>query len=159
MFFYQFQCITIVIIIILKIFFLYLFIRERGREEERQRNMDQLPLAHPTGNLVDNPGLCPDQELNQQTDRLRDKAHPTELHQSGQIYCIIIIIIKNVYRHYRDCSNFFYPHPRTCPLILERREGAGRERERPIYAREKQSSATSRMLPDQGPTTQLRHVT
>ena len=61
------------------------------REKERERNIDvwekyqsvasQMP---PTGDLVGNPGMCPDWESNQQSFSLQDITQPTELHQSGQ---------------------------------------------------------------------------
>ena len=48
--------------------FIYLFLeRRKGTEKERKRNINALlPLAHPTtGDLVYNPGMCPDWESNQ----------------------------------------------------------------------------------------------
>ena len=50
--------------------FIYLFL-ERGKEREKEIekhrcNISWLPLARPQlGNLVRNPGVCPDWELNQ----------------------------------------------------------------------------------------------
>ena len=42
---------------------LFIF-RERGREEERERNIHQsgASCTPPTGDLAQNPGMCPDQE-------------------------------------------------------------------------------------------------
>ena len=46
----------------------------------RERNTDGLPLAHaPTSN----PGVCPDQETDQQPSALWDDTQPTELRWSG----------------------------------------------------------------------------
>ena len=49
--------------------FIYLFL-EKGEEREKERERDfsvrekDCSVASPTGNLVGNPGLCPDQESN-----------------------------------------------------------------------------------------------
>ena len=49
----------------LKRFYLFI-IRGEGREKERERNISVwLPLVPPTGDLADNPGMCPDWESNQ----------------------------------------------------------------------------------------------
>ena len=47
----------------------------------------------------------------------------------------------------------YYPHLKTCPLILERERGREGEREG-----EKHPSFDSHMCPDQGPNMQPRHV-
>ena len=55
---------------------LYLFFREKGKKGERERIMDMkhgcarhtsivAPCTPPAGDLVRNPGMCPDQEPNQ----------------------------------------------------------------------------------------------
>ena len=64
-------------------FKIYLFIfRERGREGEREREKDTwIPHTH-------NPGMCPDQESNQQPFALQDDAQPTEPHRSKPIHPI-----------------------------------------------------------------------
>ena len=42
-------------------------------------NIDWLPLAHPPADdLAHNPGMCPDQESNQQPFGLQDDAQTTE---------------------------------------------------------------------------------
>ena len=62
----------------LKILFIF---RERGREGEKHPSV----TSHkpPTGDLADNPGMCPDRELNRRPFGFRDNAQPTEPHQSG----------------------------------------------------------------------------
>ena len=57
-----------------------------GREGEREGEKHPLVAScmPPTGGLVHNPGLCPDQESNWQPFSLWDDAQPTEPHQSGQ---------------------------------------------------------------------------
>ena len=65
--------------------FIYLFIFERGegKEIERERN-DRLSLMCTlTGDLAQNLGMCPDQELNRQPFVLVDDVQTTELHWSG----------------------------------------------------------------------------
>ena len=47
--------------------FISLFVREKGREGEREGEKHQCLVAShapPTGDLVHNPGMCPDWELN-----------------------------------------------------------------------------------------------
>ena len=68
----------------------YLFILERGgrKEKERERNMcernrDQLPLSPPNGDLVCNPGMCPNWESNQRPFSLQAGTQSTEPHQPG----------------------------------------------------------------------------
>ena len=53
---------------------------------------------------------------------------------------------------------FFYPHPRTCLLILERGEGREKERERNLNVSERHRLAASQIRPDQGPNPQPRRV-
>ena len=65
--------------------FIYLFIFEtgEGKEIERERN-DRLSLMCTlTGDLAQNLGMCPDQELNRQLFALQVDNHPTEPHWSG----------------------------------------------------------------------------
>ena len=72
--------------------FIYLFLeRGEGREKERERSINvgeihQLVAFHmpPTGNLAHNPGMCPDQELNQRPFILWDDAQLAEPHWSGR---------------------------------------------------------------------------
>ena len=63
---------------------LFIF-RERGREEERERNIHQsvASCTPPTGDLAQNPGMCPDWESNGFPLGLWDNAQPTEPQQSG----------------------------------------------------------------------------
>ena len=71
-----------------KDFIYFLFCRERRREGERQRNSNawekhrSVGSSHmpPGGALACNPGICPDQELNQRPLSLRDDTQPTEPH-------------------------------------------------------------------------------
>ena len=73
--------------------FMYLFLeRDEGREKERKRNIyvqcvREAWLVSPgmpsSGDLAWNPGMCPDQESNQQPASLLDGAQLTEIHQSG----------------------------------------------------------------------------
>ena len=49
-----------------------------------------------TGDLVCNPGMCPDRESNQRPFALWDGAQPTEPHQSGLNYIIFFTIWKSV---------------------------------------------------------------
>ena len=69
---------------------IYLFIfRERGREGKREK--DQCAVASrvpPTGDLVRNPGMCPDWVSNQQTFGSQAGAQSTEPHQSG-LFCFL----------------------------------------------------------------------
>ena len=66
-------------------YFIYLFLeRGEGREKEKERNINQLPLKCVlTGDQTQNPGMCPDQELNWWPFSLRDSTQPIEPHQSG----------------------------------------------------------------------------
>ena len=78
------------------IFYLFIF-RERGRErnidvrEKHQLVASRLP---PTRDLVCNPGMYPDWELNRQPFGLQDSAQPTELHQSGLCCCCCCWFLK-----------------------------------------------------------------
>ena len=79
----------------LKILFIYLFSkRGGGREKERERNSNVwLPLTWPpAGNVVHNPGICPDWELNQGPFGSQTCTQPTELHQPGQWQEIVLIL-------------------------------------------------------------------
>ena len=48
-----------------------------------ERNINQLPLALPAGDLARNPGMCSDQESNQQAFGSQVNAQSTEPHQPG----------------------------------------------------------------------------
>ena len=68
-----------------KRFYLFIF-RQRGREGEREGQKDQCVVASPTpptGDLVHNPGMCPDWESNQQPFGSQASAQSTEPHQPG----------------------------------------------------------------------------
>ena len=52
----------------------------------------------------------------------------------------------------------FYPHPRTCSMVLERGKGREGERERSINMREKHQLLASCTHPNQGPNPKPRHV-
>ena len=67
----------------LKILFIF---RERGREREREGEKHQCVVAShvpPAGDLVCNPGMCPDWGLNRQPFGSQACAQLTELHQPG----------------------------------------------------------------------------
>ena len=66
---------------------LFIYFLQRGREKERERNICVwLPLVHPIGDLVCNPGKCPDQESNQRPFGSHASAQSTEPHQPGLQY-------------------------------------------------------------------------
>ena len=74
-------------------FFKTLFIFRGGRtEKDRERNAevrDQSPLVHaPTGDQTQNPGMCPDQEWNQQPLALQDNTQPPQTTVEGQHFRI-----------------------------------------------------------------------
>ena len=83
------------LIFLIKTFFICLFLeRGEGREKERERNINVwLPLAcpplgaPPTGDPVQNPGMCPDWESNQQSLGLQASAQSTDPHQPGPMIC------------------------------------------------------------------------
>ena len=64
---------------------IFLFLeRGEGKEKERERNINVwLSLQRPTGDLACNPGMCPDQELNQWPFSLKGSSQLTEAHQPG----------------------------------------------------------------------------
>ena len=69
-------------------FYLFIF-RERGREGEREGEKHQCVVAShtpPTGDLVHNPGMCPDWELNWWPLGSQAHAQSTEPHQPEQVY-------------------------------------------------------------------------
>ena len=58
-----------------------MYFRERGREGDREREKHQCVVAShmpPTGDLVRNPGMCSDWELNQQPVGSKASTHATE---------------------------------------------------------------------------------
>ena len=66
--------------------------RERGerRKKERKRDIDVWEkhidrFTPPAGDLVHNPGMCPDQELNQRPFGLQAGAQSTEPFQPGHV--------------------------------------------------------------------------
>ena len=65
--------------------FIYLFL-ERGREGEREEEKHQYVVAScpaPTGDLVRNPGMCPDWESNRPPFGFQSGTQSTEPHQPG----------------------------------------------------------------------------
>ena len=83
------------------VLFFYLFkkilfiFRERRREREREGEKHQCERETSIGCLLympppPNPGMCPDQESNQQPFALWDDAQPTQPHQSGLNYYLLI---------------------------------------------------------------------
>ena len=67
--------------------FIYLFL-ERGREREREGEKHQRVLAShmpPTGDQTHNPGMCPDQESNQQHFGSQASTQSTEPHKPGTL--------------------------------------------------------------------------
>ena len=55
-----------------------------------ERNIDRLPLAHaPTGDWPCNPGMCPEQELNQQPFALQNDAQLSPTSQDMQGYFVL----------------------------------------------------------------------
>ena len=70
----------------LKILKIYLFL-ERGEGREKEGEKHRYVVASrtpPTGDLVCNPGMCPDWESNQQPFGLQVISQSTEPHQPGQ---------------------------------------------------------------------------
>ena len=67
--------------------FIYLIFRERGREGDREGEKYQMVASHmpPTGDLVCNPGMCPDWELNWPPFSSQADAQSTEAHQPGSV--------------------------------------------------------------------------
>ena len=53
------------------------------------RDIDQLPLMPPSGDLACNPGMCPDWESNQGPFNLQAGTQSTEPHQSGHHCCLL----------------------------------------------------------------------
>ena len=84
------------------IFWKYLwFFSKRGREGERERNIhvwEKHPsvasCTPPTGDPAHNPGLCPDQESNQQPFGSQAGAQSTEPHQPELFIAVLLIIAK-----------------------------------------------------------------
>ena len=85
---------------------LFIFWEGEGREKERERNIDVqekrlsvAPHMPPTGDLVRNPGMHPDQESNRQPFGSQTGAQSTDLHQPGH-----------------HLSPFYFPSPSQSPL-------------------------------------------
>ena len=57
--------------------------RERGREGEREGEKHQCVVVPPAGDLVSNPGMCPDWESNQRPFGSQASTQSTEPHQRG----------------------------------------------------------------------------
>ena len=72
----------LIVLFFFKILFIYF--RQRGREGEREGEKHQCVVASstpPSGDLVSNPGLCPDWESNQQPFGSQTGAQSTEPHR------------------------------------------------------------------------------
>ena len=72
--------------------------RGEGREKEKERNIDVKEKhssvashTHPDRDQAQNPGMCPDWELNQRPFGLCDDAQPTKPPQAGLINKIFIM--------------------------------------------------------------------
>ena len=68
--------------------FIYFIFRERGREGEREGEKHQCVVAScmpPTGDLIHNPGMCPDWESNLTPFAFQAYAQAAELHQPGNV--------------------------------------------------------------------------
>ena len=66
--------------------FFFSFFLERVREKEREGEKRQCEVASrvpPTGDLVGNPGMCPDWKLNWRPFDLQASTQSTEPHQPG----------------------------------------------------------------------------
>ena len=73
-----------------KIFYLFSF-RVRGREEEGEKHQCVVAShAPPTGDLVSNPGMCPERELNQRPFGSQAGTQSTEPHQPGHAFHIFL---------------------------------------------------------------------
>ena len=80
-----------------KRFYLFTF-RERGRGGEREGEKHQCAVASHTpltGDLVRNPGMCPDWESNRRPFGSQASTQSTEPHQPGQVFISI-----NTYHYY-----------------------------------------------------------
>ena len=68
-----------------KIFYLCIFREGEAREKRRERNVNVWVASRtpPTGDLVCNPGMCPDWESNQRRFGLQASTQSTEPHQPG----------------------------------------------------------------------------
>ena len=106
---------------------LSIIFRERGKEGEGERNINVwLPVECPLWDLVRNPGMCPDWELNWRPFVSQAGTQSIEPHQPGRNYMKLAIELIN-YRDARNCKilfdtslgNFRYKKLRS-PQNLER---------------------------------------
>ena len=77
-------------------FYLFIF-RERERKGERKGEKQQCVVASylpPTGDMAQNPGMCPDWELNWRPFGLQAGTQSTEPHQQGQILISFLLICR-----------------------------------------------------------------
>ena len=76
--------------------FISLFFRERWKEGEREGEKHQCvvaPHVPPPGDLAGNPGMCTDWESNWQPFGLQACAQSTELHQPGQFFFKLYMLL------------------------------------------------------------------
>ena len=80
------------IILLFRRFYFFIF-RERGRKGERKGKKHQCVAAShtpPTGDLVHNPGMCFDWELNRRPFGSQASTQSTEPHQPGRVFNITL---------------------------------------------------------------------
>ena len=106
----------------------YLFLsRERGREGEREGEKHQCVFASgmpSTGELVCNPGMCPDWESNMRPFASQACTQSTELHQPGQMpqiphkFMYVMNLLKgrcNCFIHLCEFRHLFFPEHQEGP--------------------------------------------
>ena len=80
----------------LKRFYVFIFREEKGRRKREKHQYVVAPHTTPTGDLVCNPGMCPDWESNRRPFGSQAGTHSTEPHQPGPLsfFCLVIKIFK-----------------------------------------------------------------
>ena len=88
----------------------YLFILERGeRKKEREGNRSVASCKPLTGDLVYNPGMCPDWELNQWCFGSQPGTQSTEPHQPGPLL-FLFNIYYGYFQAYRSVEQVYNQH-------------------------------------------------